>query len=125
MKRAVATILAFLYLGMSTGLAINIHYCMGKVEGVSLNQYTNEVCGNCKAKMPCCGHLYKLVKVNDAHEKANAEFIFNTPQIALTQAPDSIDAYGLTINPFLAAKANAPPLLNNTKSYIKNCVFRI
>jgi hypothetical protein len=85
MKKAVAFILAFMYLGLSSGLAVNIHYCMGKVTDVDVNNYSDKSCV-CKMKegsMPCCGHFYELVKVNDEHQVVASSFSFTTPEITV------------------------------------------
>ena len=47
MKKIIVAILAFLYLGVSSGVAMEIHYCMGKKAGVDLYNSNNQKCSKC------------------------------------------------------------------------------
>ena len=127
MKKAVAFILAFMYLGLSSGLAVNIHYCMGKVTDVDVNNYSDKscVCNMKEGSMPCCGHFYELVKVNDEHQVAAADFSFKPPAIVLHTFNN---LFALLTLPQTSNKVTAihiPPLLSPPDIYIQNCIFRI
>jgi len=126
MKKTVALILAFMYLGLTSGLAVNIHYCMGKIADVQLDAYkeTSCACGKSK-KMPCCNHHYEVVKVNDEHQQAAADISIKTPQIALNTFNDLIALLSLPQTPQEVKAAHAPPLLSPPDIYIQHCVFRI
>jgi hypothetical protein len=127
MKKAVAFILAFMYLGLSSGLAVNIHYCMGKVTDVDVNNYSDKscVCNMKEGSMPCCGHFYELVKVNDEHQAVASDFSFKSPEITLHSFNNLM---ALLIQPQTRSIVNpshTPPLLSPPDIYIQNCVFRI
>lgn len=116
-----------MYLGLSSGLAVNIHYCMGKVTDVDVNNYNDKscVCNMKGANMPCCGHFYELVKVNDAHQAVASDFSFKSPEITLHNFNNLM---ALLIQPQTHSIINAshiPPLLSPPDIYIQNCVFRI
>ena len=125
MKKTVVLILAFLYLGITTGLAVNIHYCMGKIADVQLDNGSNETCSSCKTKMPCCNDHYQLVKVNDEHQQVAAEFTFQTPQVQLHTFNDLIAQLSLPVVLHLSTQANPPPVLSLPDINIQNCVLRI
>lgn len=77
MKRILVTILAFLYLGISTGATVHLHYCMGKFLGASLwhddaNEHECDHCGMKKqpGENDCCKEKHKLIKSEDKHTVA-------------------------------------------------------
>ena len=64
MKKYLLVILTFLYLGVSSGIILNIHHCMGKIVEVDLWQ--NDICPSCKEKKQthhCCSTDTQLVKM--------------------------------------------------------------
>src|SRR5678816_1901529 len=126
MKKTVALILAVMYLGLTSGLAVNIHYCMGKVSEVQLDNYREKSC-KCdkKSSMPCCNHQYELVKVNDAHQQAAANISIKTPEIDLHAFDNLMALLALPQALREANVAHVPPLLTPPDIYIQNCVFRI
>lgn len=75
MKRILVTILAFLYLGISTGATVHLHYCMGKFLGASLwhddaDEHECDHCGMTKLSgndNDCCKEKHKLIKSEDQH----------------------------------------------------------
>ena len=126
MKKTVAFILAFMYLGLTSGLAVNIHYCMGKIADVRLDNYKETSC-KCdkKTAMPCCNHQYELVKINDAHQQVAADYSFKTPEITLHTFDNLMAILSLPQTQQEVNVAHAPPLLSPPDIYIQNCVFRI
>jgi len=47
MKKFAIGILAILYMGVSSGIAMEIHYCMGKKAGVEFYGSSTDKCGKC------------------------------------------------------------------------------
>jgi hypothetical protein len=126
MNKTVAFILAFMYLGLTSGLAVNIHYCMGKIADVQLDAYKGTSCECDKGKkMPCCNHQYEVVKVNDEHQQAAAEISIKTPEITLHTFDNLIALLSLPQTQQEIKAAYAPPLLSPPDIYIQHCVFRI
>lgn len=125
MKKSVAFIMAILYLGLTSGLAVNIHYCMGKIADVRLDDFHQDPCNGGKQKMPCCKHEFQLVKVNDAHQLAVADFSVETPAIDLHHSLYVLALAILDNNLTSSEQANSPPLLTPPDIYLQNCVFRI
>jgi len=126
MKKSVAFILAFLYLGLTSGLAVNIHYCMGKVADVRFDDFKEDPC-KCggKEKMPCCNHQFSLVKVNDAHQQVAADFSFKAPEATPNSFANFISLLLLSQAQQKILHVNSPPLFSNQHIYLQNCVFRI
>ena len=69
MKKILIAILALVYLTVSSGFAMTIHYCMGKVSSVDLMHNTDK-CGKCGMKTSggCCKDEFKIFKLNDSHK---------------------------------------------------------
>ena len=124
MKKIIVFILAFFYLGLTTGLAVNIHYCMGKIEGVEFNKIEDNECSTCKTKMPCCGHFYHLLKVNDEHQQTAAGCEIKIPEIQLNTFANLIAQLTVTVQ-YQVSNTNSPPVLSLPDIYLQNCVFRI
>jgi hypothetical protein len=124
MKKIVAFISAILYLTLTTGLAINIHYCMDKIEKVQFDNLTDKSCDN-KAGMSCCKHDYRLIKVNDEHQQVAAGFVLKTPGAELHSFSNLIAQLSSPLLQQKITNANSPPLLYSSDICIQNCVFRI
>lgn len=127
MKRIIVTILAFLYLGVSSGIAMEIHYCMGKKAGFDLYGSSNEKCHKCgmKEKKGCCNDENKFYKLNDSHKNVSNDLSFETPVAIITNNFPVFDF--LLLNKPLEEKINnhSPPPDNRPSANILNCVFRL
>lgn len=59
----------FLYLMLSTGVALNIHYCAGKISSITVNYKSDPNCGcGGENKSGCCKDKQAYVKVKDSHQ---------------------------------------------------------
>jgi hypothetical protein len=69
-KRFVVSILAFFYLGLASGVVINLHYCMGELSSVEYGYHGHTKCGACgmEEKDGCCNTELKVIKLQDSHE---------------------------------------------------------
>jgi len=73
MKRVVAIILTLLYLSSVSGLALNLHYCEGELNCVSL--WVKDDCCACpeEEKSGCCSDEGIYIKAfDDSHTAANS-----------------------------------------------------
>ncbi len=126
MKKIIVFILAVLYLGITTGAEVNIHYCMGKIADIKFDNNNDDACGKCGSKtaMPCCGHQYKLIKLSDAHQLVDNSVNFHAPLVQ----PQTFNEYHFACMHQIIennnASTHAPPL-SPPDICIKNCVFRI
>ena len=127
MKKIIVSILAFLYLGVSSGIAMEIHYCMGKKAGVELYGTSNEKCGKCgmKGKPGCCNNEHKFYKLSDSHKSVSNNLNFEMPVDVVTNNFILFDLL-LTESPAKEKINNhSPPLYNWPSACILNCVFRL
>ncbi|HET9278950.1 MAG TPA: hypothetical protein VFN95_12220, partial [Flavitalea sp.] len=55
-KKVTIAILAFLYLGLTTGVVKNLHYCMGQLSNVDFGYDKHDACNKCgmTEKEGCC-----------------------------------------------------------------------
>ena len=66
MKRFLIVIFALLYIGLSSGITLTIHHCMGKLVEVGIWQ--DETCNTCGAKhahKSCCSTETQFIKISD------------------------------------------------------------
>lgn len=127
MKKVSVFILAFLYLFVSSGIAINTHYCMGQLASVDLFDHSSEKCSNCG--MPsnnegCCKDEFKMVKLQDSHKLAdNIAPIYATSALLPVQPNYLVKILN---NPIVIEEsiAESPPGLHHPSLCILNCVFR-
>lgn len=131
MKKAVIAITALLYFAVTSGMVINLHYCMDRFTsadiGYSMNQRLCNKCGMDKSSSNgCCHDETRLVKLQDDQNKALVlSFDFSN-----FQAPATIPAS--YIQGFLPAPINVkevhlykPPLRNMQQTYLQISVLRV
>ncbi len=86
MKKLTVAILAFVYLAISSGIALEIHYCMGEQAGVELYGTGDDKCGRCgmtDTKTGCCHDEYKLYKLEDSHKSVSNDISISAPETLL------------------------------------------
>ncbi|MDQ0108304.1 hypothetical protein J2T02_003432 [Chitinophaga terrae (ex Kim and Jung 2007)] len=129
MKRFFAILLATLYITLTGGIAVNVHYCMGKLAGVDLKGTPADVCNKCKkpAKgMDCCKDEVKFCKLTESHQAAKATQQNFAPLIDL-QLPVKIlptPSFRVLASCFDHAHHD-PPDNNAAPLFVRNCTFLI
>ena len=69
MKKSLSIFFAFVYLLVSTGILLNVHYCGGKVNSVGFSFLAKKLCAcGISDDDGCCKDEQKLVKLNDVHK---------------------------------------------------------
>lgn len=128
MKKIYIGILAFVYMAVSSGIALELHYCMGDKAGMELFGSSSDTCGRCgmtEKDTGCCHDEYKFYKLNDSHKTVSNDIdlaassfkVVNDHYIYDWQMPDNT---ALTaVNNYSPPDHTAPP------ACIMNCVFRI
>ena len=128
MKRFSAAILLVFYLAFSSGLVINLHYCMNRFDSIKLGISKSDVCGKCGMHTTdankCCGDEVKIFKIDDDQQTSTVTFSFKAP------APDLTPIYILNTEIVQPGINNSsfyfhPPPLSRQDTYLQNCVFRI
>ena len=67
---------------VSSGIAMEIHYCMGKRAGVEFYNNDNDKCGRCGMKVKnngCCHDEHQFHKLNDFHKNVSNDISFDAP----------------------------------------------
>lgn len=128
MKKVYTGILAILYLAVSSGIAMEIHYCMGKKAGIEFYGSSSEKCGKCgmdDKTTGCCHDEFKFYKIHDSHYSS-----YNDIQLT---ANDPVIAHNYSLFPWQIPAGNelatvsdhSPPDHTGPSACIRNCVFRL
>src|SRR5450631_2049405 len=91
MKKIFLAILTMIYMTVSSGMAMEIHYCMGKKAGIDLYGTGSEQCGRCgmkEKKDGCCHDEHQFIKLSDYHKNISNDIHFGIEEgIKLTAYP--------------------------------------
>lgn len=80
MKKILAIAVAFMYLAITSGVVLEIHYCMNRQVGASVqfaevaSNNTCAVCGMQNASNKCCHNELKFIKLQDVHQLVTADY---------------------------------------------------
>lgn len=128
-QQKIAMGLCLFYLISVIGIAVNMHYCSGKLSSVRFTERAK--CSACKEEKKikdthnCCKNTEVDVKVKDSHQ---AGFKVKVPEnfsVQLFTGPRIIDIFKVFLpNIFRAIENKAPPLSAKLSLHIYNCVFR-
>lgn len=128
MKKGTAAILLIFYIAASTGIVINLHYCMSRFDTLQLGASKTEVCGKCgmltKSSNGCCHDQVKIIKLQDDQQLTSISFRFNAPVATDLSVLYFINEAVFTNINKLALNNHSPPL-SKQDTYLQNCVFRI
>ena len=111
LKKLFISMIALLYLSATSGMVMNVHYCMGKFSSISFGHEkdhsdgTCDKCGMLKTENHCCKDEVAEVKLNDVHQTSSIAFelssisavqpvkliVLNDPEQGVTAPP--VDAY--------------------------------
>jgi len=126
MKRFTVAILALIYFTVSTGMVVNIHYCMGKVSSVNVDVLVKNLCACGKKETKgCCKTEHKLIKLEDNHKASFTDVVFQSPVQIIEHPYNLINAPLISVNDKMVPDNHSPPLLSKQDTYLLNCVFRI
>jgi hypothetical protein len=128
MKKILVGILTVVYMVVSSGIAMEIHYCMGKKAGQDFYGTYNDKCGKCGMKGKkggCCNDEHKFVKLEDSHKNVYNTIDFAIKEIAVVttyplynwQLPNDVTV--------VVVNNHSPPDYTGPSASIMNCVFRI
>ncbi len=126
MKKLLVAILAIIYLGVSSGFAMTIHYCMGKVSSIDIFNHSNK-CGKCgmKTATGCCNEEFKIVKLSDSHKLIANDINIFSP-VAIVDNSKSIFDINIFSSELISDFNNySPPVSKGISLNILYSVFRI
>ena len=137
MKKALATILAIIYLSTSMGATVHLHYCMGKLVAWGLLDHSAKNCTSCgmqnmategckMAKKDCCRDEHRQIRTDKDQklDQSSLEFAKIIPSVAIL-------SYNTWTDPFVASPVLAlpvvkgPPLHTGIPVFLRNRNFRI
>ena len=127
MKKFFALILTIVYMTASSGVVLNVHYCMGKMSSVRVDNFSEKECkcGMKTSAKGCCHNEVRVVKMTNLHKQAAAASYVFAPITLLPVAVSLIDISKTYTSDVNFAVANKPPDLASNKVYLSNCVFII
>ena len=127
MKKGLIFLLAIIYITLTSGIVVNIHYCMGRVAGVTYGAEAEHRCDKCgmEQKKGCCGTEHKLVKADSDHIFAKS---ISAPLTFAALAPNAFpaDQFSFTFSAeHFTARYHSPPDFRSNHLAVYNSVFRI
>jgi len=129
LKKLLGTISAIIYFTVVTGVVVNIHYCMNRVDSAELYSTSSDICGKCGMHTDdsngCCHDEVKVVKLNDDHNISQFNFELKSPEILPVNHHNLISGLNIELVEQNDYQNHSPPLLSQQDTYLQNCVFRI
>jgi hypothetical protein len=128
MKQFFVGILAVLYLAVSSGVVMEVHYCMGKIAGVELYGGHDDICGKCgmtEKKGGCCSDELKIYKLEDSHKNVTNAISFNGGETAVLTTYPEYDWLPAALPAAVPVPVHSPPDTGGPALNIIHCVFRI
>ena len=131
MKKFIVTIIAFLYLFVTAGATVHIHYCMNKMVDWGLWHNDDKKCGKCgmdKSKEKdngCCKDEHKQVKLDNDHKGSASYELTELTSSAITLPEFEIFSLNIPSVTQQHPVSHAPPRSGDLAVYILNHVFRI
>ncbi|RYD79988.1 MAG: hypothetical protein EOP53_08765 [Sphingobacteriales bacterium] len=129
MKKFLLSILTLMYMTVSSGIAMEIHYCMGERAGADLYSTGSDKCGRCgmkeQNKKGCCHDDHKFYKLEDSHKKSANELSFNVGDFCVQQ---DLPVYNWVIPTAITKTVvhnNSPPGYIPRPARILHGVYRI
>jgi len=125
-KKFLSIVLATIYLAVSSGVVVSVHYCMGEVAGIGIGHAEADRCGDCGMDNDgCCHDDVKVYKISDSHASAASHYdpVKAESWVALLSPPHDVSSPNLRLLPALVSAD--PPEPDGRSLCIWNCVFRI
>ena len=128
MKKVYIGILAIIYMAVSSGIAVQLHYCMGDKTGMEFYGTSNGKCGKCgmtEKDTGCCHDEFKFYKISDSHKTVSNDIDLTASSVPVI---NKFYAYNWQIADNTAAtfvNNHSPPDYTKPEVCIMNSVFRI
>jgi hypothetical protein len=139
MKKALASILAIIYLSTSMGATVHLHYCMGKLVGWGLMDQGNKNCHFCgmpKARPDpsnrctadakgCCHDVHKHFRNGSDQKACEPSLVFHSCTPALPDHSNIMQYAAANAPLFDRPVINGPPGLSRISIFLRDRNFRI
>ena len=129
LKKLLGTISTIIYFAVTTGIVVNMHYCMNSFDSAQLYATDTDVCGKCGMHTSdsngCCHDELKVVKLTQDHNVSQLNFELKSPEVPPVNHHNLIAEFHIELvqqNDYLN---HSPPLLSQQDTYLQNSVFRI
>ncbi len=112
----------------ASGVALDIHYCMGKRAGVDLYESGSDKCGRCgmkEQKKGCCHDEYQFHKLEDSHKNVSNNISFEAGEFAIATIYPVYEVKLIETPVAAVVHNNSPPADAGRQTCIRNCVFRL
>jgi hypothetical protein len=128
-KKILLAISTVIYMVLASGIAMEIHYCMGKEAGIDFYGSKTDTCGKCGMKEKntgCCHNEHQFYKLEDSHKNVFNTIDFTKHYNIVAPLVHAVYDINPPANELTAIAANnSPPVLNSPPIRIMYCVFRI
>lgn len=129
MKKIAIALIAVIYMGISSGIAMEIHYCMGKKAGVEFYGNKEDKCGKCgmKDNKDCCSDEHKFIKLTDSHKNVASDQPGKAISVNLVPLGVPLITTGYAVKPVQESfnGISPPPRFTGIDACRMNCLFRI
>ncbi|MBL7698170.1 MAG: hypothetical protein JNK79_08430 [Chitinophagaceae bacterium] len=127
MKKALVLLLAVVYITLTSGVAVNVHYCMGKITGKTYGVEADHQCDRCgmEKKSGCCETEHRLVKADDDHIYTPSVAAKAPVIVAITTAYPAFFTPVAVTPPHATPRYHAPPGIQTDDLCVLHSVFRI
>ncbi|MDX1954949.1 MAG: hypothetical protein SFU20_05400 [Chitinophagaceae bacterium] len=128
MKKTGFAILLFLYFAFSSGIVINLHYCMGRFDSVQIGNAPSEYCGKCGMHTDfsngCCHDEVRIIKIADDQQPSSTVQLPLFTALIQPEQPVYLEPVAHSVLDKVVYKTHSPPL-HKQDTYLVNGVFRI
>src|SRR5574338_1116112 len=123
MKKLLYIITVFLYVTMSCGVIVNLHYCMGRYQSFDLYTAQKNECGKCGMPLDkshgCCKDEVKIVKLQTDQNTSTVSFTIKTAESPAAVPSDFIAVSVITSDKLQHRADHAPPELSDQDVYLQ------
>lgn len=129
MKKWILSLISVIYLGVSSGIAMEVHFCMGDKVGVTLYGDSDERCGRCGMEEEdngCCHDEHSFYKLSIDQKQVQNDLQIIAP-VAIIEPLPVFQQQDLVFSAPQSIPANhGPPLIVSGKMHcILHGVFRL
>lgn len=128
MKKIYTGILAIIYMAVSSGIAVELHYCMGDKAGMEFFGSASDTCGKCgmtEKDTGCCHDEFKFYKISDSHKTVSNNIEITAPFVAVVNNYFTYNRQVYLNAANTSGNNHSPPGHAKPSARIMNCVFRI
>jgi hypothetical protein len=128
MKKIYIGILAVVYMAVSSGIAVELHYCMGDKAGMEFFGSSSDTCGKCgmtEKDTGCCHDEFKFYKISDSHKTVSNNIALTAPSFAVINTFYTYNPHVYPNGVVTSRNNHSPPGYTKPSVRIMNGVFRI